>query len=654
MANARNGTPALPIADWEEDHAIGFTVEEAAAFRAIVEGTAESTGEAFFQSLVEHLAAALGVQYAFVAEFAEVNSRVRTLAYWTKDRIGENIEFDLAGTPCEDVVGGALCHHPFGVQERFPRDQGLIDLGIQSYLGVPLRDSAGGVLGHLAVFDVRPMPPEPRKLLVFHIFASRATAELNRLRMEKMLQESEKRYHDLFDEAPIPYVFEDSETRFIRANRAALKLLGLRAEDVPGVKGMSLVASTPEIQQRVRAAFDDIRKGKQRELVELELRRMDDGRPVWVQFWSRPEPDGKHTRTMLIDITDRVLAQREKARLERENLYLQEEIKSGGDFDEVVGRSPALAAVLDGVRRVAPTDASVLITGETGTGKELIARAVHSASKRRDKPLIKVNCAAMPAGLVESELFGHEKGAFTGAIARRVGRFELADGGTIFLDEVGELSLDVQAKLLRVLQEREVDRLGGGVPQAVDIRVIAATNRDLAKAVREKLFREDLFYRLNVFPIQLPPLRDRKDDVPLLAHYLLKKYAMKIGKQVDGISPETLHRLQAYPWPGNIRELENVVERAVILADGRVLRIGAELLSVSGDLPAPGSAASADGTSPASLETVERGHILAVLQQTHGRISGREGAAGVLRLHPNTLRSRMKKLGISRKSYEIS
>jgi PAS domain S-box-containing protein len=631
-----------------------FTVEEAAAFRAIVEGTAESTGEAFFKSLVEHLAAALGLQYAFVAEFANVHDRVRTLAYWTKDRIAENIEFELAGTPCEDVVGGALCHYPFGVHERFPRDQALVDLKIQSYLGVPLKDSSGQVLGHLAVFDTQPMPEEPRKLLVFRIFASRAAAELNRLRMEKMLRESEKRYHDLFDEAPIPYVFEDTQSRFISANRAAMQLLGLRAEDVPGIEGMSLVASTPENQRQVQAAFTDIRKGQERELVELELRRMDDGRPVWVRFWSRPEPDGKLTRTMLIDITDRVLAEREKARLERENLYLQEEIKSAGDFDEIVGRSPALAAVLDSLRRVAPTDASVLITGETGTGKELIARAIHSTSKRRDKPLIKLNCAAMPSGLVESELFGHEKGAFTGAIARRVGRFELADGGTIFLDEVGELSLDVQAKLLRVLQEREFDRVGGGAPQLVNVRVISATNRDLSKAVREKTFREDLFYRLNVFPIALPPLRDRKDDIPLLAHYLLKKYALKIGKPVDGISPETINRLQAYPWPGNIRELENVVERAVILADGRLLRIGAELLSVSNDPPPPESAASADGTSPASLESVERCHILAVLRQTQGRIAGPGGAADVLKLHPNTLRSRMKKLGISRSSNDIS
>ena len=326
--------------------------------RAIFEGTAESTGEAFFQSLVEHLATAIQVQYAFVAEFAQAHTRVRTLGLLDQGphRREHRIQpgrHALRGGDCRP----AMCHHPAGVQERFPQDEGLIDLGIQSYLGVPLVDSEGQVLGHLAVFDERPMPPQPKKLLIFRIFASRAAAELNRLRMEQMLKESEKRYRDLFDEAPIPYVFEDTETRFVRANRAAMKLLGLRAEDVPGTVGLSLVAPTPDNQERLRAAFQDIRHGKESELVELELRRKDDGRPVWVQFWSPSEPDGKHTRTMIIDITDRVLAEREKARLQQQNQYLQEEIKSSRNFEEIVGRRPALAAVLENVRRVAPTDA---------------------------------------------------------------------------------------------------------------------------------------------------------------------------------------------------------------------------------------------------------------------------------------------------------
>jgi transcriptional regulator with GAF, ATPase, and Fis domain len=343
--------------------------------------------------------------------------------------------------------------------------------------------------------------------------------------------------------------------------------------------------------------------------------------------------------------------EQEKARLQQQNLYLQEEIKSAHNFEEIIGQSPALTAVLDNVRRVAATDSTVLITGETGTGKELIARAVHSSSRRKDKPLIKINCAALPAGLVESELFGHEKGAFTGAIARRVGRFELAHGGTIFLDEIGELPADAQAKLLRVLQEREFERVGGTAPIKVDVRVLAATNRDLHKAVREKTFREDLYYRLSVFPVQLPPLHDRKEDIPPLAVFLVNKFAARIGRRIDGIDRETMRRLLAYPWPGNVRELENVIERAVILAGGPTLTIGADVLPGTIDLSACEEHALEQ---PATLEANEREHILTVLGQTNWVVEGPRGAAKILGLHPNTLRSRMKKLGIRRTAHDPS
>src|SRR5262249_24061123 len=295
----------------------------------------------------------------------------------------------------------------------------------------------------------------------------------------KQLQESEARYRDLYEEAPIGYVQEDLESRFIAANRAAMRILGIKPEEVAGTVGISLVPDTPEAQRRVREALKSVGLGTDTSGVVLELRRKDNFSPVWVQWWSRPEPNGKYTRTMIVDITERVLMEQEKARLQQQNLYLQEEIKSDHNFEEIIGQSPALTAVLDNVRKVAETDTGVLITGETGTGKELIARAIHSRSRRRENPLSKTTCAALPAGLVESELFGHEKGAFTGAITRRVGRFELAHGGTIFVDEIGELPADAQAKLLRVLQEREFDRVGGSAPIRVDVRVLAATNRDL-------------------------------------------------------------------------------------------------------------------------------------------------------------------------------
>jgi len=621
---------------------------EIAALAAIVEGTAEGTGGAFFQKLVQHLARAVGVRYAMIAEFAGKN-RVRTLAYWEHDRPAENFEYDLAGTPCEDVVRGNLCHHPTGVRTKFPNDLSLTEMGIESYLGVPLAAPDGRHLGHLCVFDTEPMPEEPRKLMIFRIFASRAASEFARLRVEQDLAASEERYRDLFEEAPIAYVHEDLESRFLSANRAALRILGLKPEEVVGTKGMSLVPDTPDAQRRVREAFASIRRGDDTSGVILELRRKDTGKPVWVQWWSKPDPTGQYTRTMIVDITERVLLEREQARLKAQNLYLQEEIQSDHNFEEIVGASPSLVRVLENVRRVAPTDASVLIHGETGTGKELIARAIHFNSKRRDKPLIKISCAALPTGLVESELFGHEKGAFTGAIARRVGRFELADGGTIFLDEVGEMPLEVQAKLLRALQEKEFDRVGGKSPISVDVRVIAATNRDLLAAVREKTFREDLYYRLNVFPVHVPPLRERKGDIPLLSHFLTKKFATRIGKPIEQISPDALSQLGAYHWPGNVRELENIIERAVILSPGSALIIDSDML-VPG---ATGPELSVEQP-PGSLAGIERAHIQKILDETDWVIEGRKGAARVLDMHPNTLRSRMKKLGIARTTRDFS
>ena len=328
-----------------------------------------------------------------------------------------------------------------------------------------------------------------------------------------------------------------------------------------------------------------------------------------------------------------------KRRLEEENLYLQEEARTEAAFGEVVGRSTGILGVLARVRDVAETDSTVLLTGETGTGKELIVRAIHGLSPRRDKILVKVNCAALPAGVVESELFGHEKGAFTGALARKIGRFEIADGGTLFLDEVGDLPMELQAKLLRVLQEGEFERVGGTRTLKVQVRLITATNRDLGKAVADGSFRADLFYRLAVFPIHVPPLRERRDDVPDLVRHFVAIYAAKLGKKIAPPSTEALNRLRAYAWPGNVRELQNVIERAVILAKKGRLEVGDALVDPARGVPKKRAR---------SLEEVERQHILAVLEETGWRVSGEKGAAKVLGLKRTTLEAKMQKLGIVR------
>jgi formate hydrogenlyase transcriptional activator len=332
-----------------------------------------------------------------------------------------------------------------------------------------------------------------------------------------------------------------------------------------------------------------------------------------------------------------------KQRLEQENRYLQEEARSEAAFADVVGESSGIQKVLDRVRMVAGTESTVLVTGETGTGKELVVRAVHGLSRRKDKIFVKVNCAALPAGVIESELFGHEKGAFTGALTRRTGRFELAHGGTLLLDEVGDLPLELQAKLLRVLQDGEFERVGGTHTLRMDVRIVAATNRNLARAVEEGRFRADLFYRLNVFPIALPPLRDRLEDVPRLARHFAMLYATKMGKRLGAIGEPVLDRLLAYSWPGNVRELQNVIERAVILsASGRLV-----LDEGFGSCNAMPEAAGGAG-STLTLEGIERDHIVAVLQRVGWRVSGDRGAARILGLKRTTLKARMNRLGISR------
>jgi len=342
---------------------------------------------------------------------------------------------------------------------------------------------------------------------------------------------------------------------------------------------------------------------------------------------------------------DNALAYREIAelrdRLAREKLYLEDEIRSELSFDEIVGRSEPLRRVLRQVETVAATDATVLIHGETGSGKELVARAIHERSGRGGRTFVKLSCGAIPAGLLESELFGHQKGAFTGAVADRVGRFELAHGGALFLDEVGELPLELQPKLLRVLQEHEFERLGSSRTLRADVRLVAATNRDLSEMVDAGTFRADLFYRLNVFPIHVPPLRERPEDVPLLVRHFVQQLGRKMGRRVEEIPSETMAALVRYDWPGNIRELQNLVERALILTAGPVLRVPLDGLRAHGAPAAPASP-------PRTLREAEREHVLAVLAETRWVLGGPNGAAARLGLNRSTLQFRLKKLGISR------
>ena len=441
-------------------------------------------------------------------------------------------------------------------------------------------------------------------------------------------------------------------------NPAAARMIGWKAEELIGKPQHDILHHSksdgtpyPKEECPIYAAFRD---GAVHHVTDEVFWRKD-GTSFPVEYISTPIRDerGKLVGAVVTfkDITERKRAEQAlrtalteveqlKSRLQAENIYLQEEIKLDHNFEEIISRSDALKKVLRKVEQVASTDATVLILGETGTGKELFARAIHNLSLRKDRPLVKVNCAALPPGLIESELFGHEKGAFTGALSRKIGRFELADGGTILLDEIGDLPLDLQAKLLRVLQEGEFERVGGSHTLNADVRVIAATNRDLKKAITAGNFREDLYYRLNVFPIALPPLRERTGDIPLLVRHFARKYGQKVGKVIDKIPQKVMTALQAYSWPGNVRELENIIERAVILSPGSTIEPD-EMLDLVRTIEA-------QPTTSLTLEEVERNHILKVLEEARWRIEGKRGAAVRLGLNPSTLRSRIEKLNIQK------
>jgi len=408
-----------------------------------------------------------------------------------------------------------------------------------------------------------------------------------------------------------------------------------------------LVPDSPDAQRRARAALESIGKGIDTSGVVIELRRKDNGQPLWVQWWSKPAPDGKSTRTMMVDITDRVLMEQEQARLAAQNEFLLEEIRSAQDYGDIIGDSPGLRKVMQQIQLVAPTDAAVLISGESGTGKELVARAIHESSPRKGRALIKVNCGAIPENLFESEFFGHMRGAFTGAVRDKAGRFELADGGTLFLDEIGEISLAMQSKLLRVLQEQEIERVGDTRTRKINVRIIAATNRDLKKDVEAGRFRQDLFYRLVVFPLELPPLRERREDIAPLAAHFVRVAAKKMNRPMPRFTKAHAEQLTAHDWVGNIRELQNAVERAVILAQSGPLHF---------ELPAANANTASHGnTRPADSQTIltreawkrhERESIRAALKHCGGKVFGPGGAAELLGMKPSTLASRIKALGI--------
>jgi PAS domain S-box-containing protein len=467
----------------------------------------------------------------------------------------------------------------------------------------------------------------------------------SRKRAEDALRRSEAQLRAIFEHSPDAIIGVDSHGKIVEVNEQVEKFFGYQRSELTG-KSIEML-----IPERFRNNHPHYRADYQHTprtrpmgigLDLFGLRKDGTEFPVDIMLSPVDTPEGKMVLTVIRDLSEKKRAQEELERREREKRYLEEELYTEHRFEDIIGESPALKRVLKQVETVAATDVTVLILGETGTGKDLIARAIHQLSGRSEYSLVKLNCAAIPTGLLESELFGHEKGSFTGAIAQKIGRLELGHQGSFFLDEVGELPLELQPKILRALQEKEFERVGGTRTIPVDIRLIAATNRDLGQMVKEHQFRGDLYYRLRVFPIVLPPLRERREDIPLLVRYFVSKHARSMDRRIETIPPDIMKALVRWEWPGNIRELENFVERSVILTRGSTLRAPISELEMPLE-PAD------DGNS--SLESAERDHILRVLREAKGVIAGPNGAAARLGLKRTTLNSKLKKLGIEREDY---
>ena len=481
-----------------------------------------------------------------------------------------------------------------------------------------------------------------------------------RKRRESLLRESEQRFRAIFDEAGTGIALVDLVAGGpIENNRALQTMLGCSWDELSHI-GTYDGLTCEEDRESDAILYRELCDGRHETLRKEKHLVLGDGRSVWanVIFTLLRDADGRPRRVIAIheDITERKRAESElrkaveeiktlRDQLYKENIALREEVDKAFMFEEIVGDSAALQSVLARVAKVAPTDSTVLINGETGTGKELIARAIHKRSHRSSRAFVNVNCAAIPTSLIPSELFGHEKGAFTGALQRRLGRFELAEGGTIFLDEVGELPMETQIALLRVLQEREFERIGGNQTIRADVRVIAATNRDLQTAIAAGGFRRDLFYRLNVVPVEIPPLRERKEDIPMLMEYFIDRYARKVGKKIRTVEKKTLELLQSYSWPGNIRELQNVIERSVVICETETLAVDPGWLSLASSSPEEGSHDRSSGRPSADKE---RKIIEAALAEAHGRVSGPSGAAAQLGIPASTLESKIRTLKIDK------
>ncbi len=667
----RPGNTGSPIREGPEKEGIGETLEERLRFERLL----ADFSARFVKISPEQVDGEIARALKMILEFFQVDRcfLIRTLQERTAWQVthAAYAEDQFPPVPVGAVLSRAI--HPWAYEMLIDKKQVLaisdtadvgppeahvdrqtwLEWGTRSTLLIPIHvgQSDDYVISINAVKSERGWPEEfiPRVRLLGEIFVN----AMERRNAERALRESEERLDLATSSAEAGIWIMNVETGFVWVTDKLRELFRFAPDEALSNERFMEVIH-PDNRKIVR---ESVRQSLEKhEPLRVEYRIvLPDGSIRWIVSRGRPYSKApQHPERLMgvsIDVTERKEMEarlrkqfeeieRLKSQLEKENIVLREELRREKGFEKIIGSSENLNYVLFRVGQVAPTEATVLILGETGTGKGMVASAIHDLSRRSDRPMITVNCAALPANLIESELFGREKGAFTGAHARQPGRFEVADGGTIFLDEIGEMQVELQSKLLRVLQDGEFERLGSAKTIKVNVRVITSTSRNLKEEVRAGRFREDLYYRLNVFPVSIPPLRERADDIPDLVRFFVDKYSRKIGKQIENIPKAAMKVLEKYSWPGNVRELEHVIERAVITTSGPVLQLADRLEPIR-----PAETAE---TSPKELAAVEKEHILRVLGDTGWRIEGQKGAAMILNLHPSTLRSRIKKLGIKR------
>lgn len=616
-------------------------------FRSSFDTISLLTGEEYFQRLVKQISALLGVDTVWMAEYHPDQNAMSTLAFLHKGAYMNNMSYLIEGTPCEEIVQShEMVHYPRAIRELFPSDHSMLaKFSSESYVGASLCDNSGSVIGSVAILHSQPVLLDEAIHYMLTTIKSRSESELVRFKKEREIRVRENQLLGLINGVQDLLINLNQRGQVVMVNAIAESHLQLDSSSMIGMPIATFLSDASK--SNVLSTIEDLQRTSRRYgWIQGDLKLLPRlGDPFDAEgTLSRYELDKQAYYTLVLRRKVGNYGSDKSKDLIHQAEHLGEELDELQQSCQLIGESQVMKRLLQSIYTVANTDATVLINGETGTGKELVAQHIHQSSHRSKKPMIAVNCGAIPANLIESEFFGHAKGAFTGATSERKGRFQLAHGGTIFLDEIGELPMELQVKLLRVIQEGEFEPVGSSKTIKVDVRIIAATHRNLFQLCCENLFREDLYYRLNVFPIEVPPLRERLDDIPLIAQKFIDKHAKRLNRSFDKLNEAQRNILRSYRWPGNVRELQNVIERAAIMSKSGQIDLSAINRQVK---PRTEKISDQPILTRKEFLEFEKQNIIRALEATNWKVSGKDGAAALLDMVPSTLSSRINALGIS-------